>query len=119
MGHPRPLYHLFSYYQTNFRSLTTIVCGKILCPSGIRRRDSNPQPLEHESTKPLNQGSRPAAYNLGCFFLTSLSTQELHGQRMIVHYCYVKMYFVVVKSRTTQSMAATEIELFSPLGYVS
>ena len=68
MGHPRPLYHLFSYYQTNFRSLTTIVCGKILCPSGIRRRDSNPQPLEHESTPITTKpGLPPSSLQLGLF----------------------------------------------------
>ena len=47
MGHPRPLFHLFSSFQTNITIFTTNICEK--CPSSIRCWDSNPQPLEHES----------------------------------------------------------------------
>ena len=49
MGHPRPLFRLFSSFQTNITILTTNICEKMLC----WRRDSNPQPLEHESP-PIN-----------------------------------------------------------------
>ena len=42
MGHPRPLFHLFSSFQTNFTIFTTNKCEK--CPSSIRCWDSNPWP---------------------------------------------------------------------------
>ena len=35
MGQPRPLFHLFSSFQTNITILTTYKCDK--CPSSIRR----------------------------------------------------------------------------------
>ena len=47
MGHPRPLYHLFSSFQTNFTIFTTNKCEK--CPSSKWCWDLNPQPLDHES----------------------------------------------------------------------
>ena len=39
MGQPRPLFNLFSSFQTNITNVT----------ANIRWRDSNSQPLEHES----------------------------------------------------------------------
>ena len=47
MGHPRPLFPLFSSFQTNITIFTTNKCEKY--PSRIRRWDLNPQPLEQES----------------------------------------------------------------------
>ena len=45
MGLPRPLFRLFLSFQANF---TTIKCEK--CPSSLQLWDSNPRPLEHESS---------------------------------------------------------------------
>ena len=39
----------FRSFQTNNTIFTTNQCEKMSCPSSIRRRDSNPQPLERES----------------------------------------------------------------------
>ena len=47
MAHPRPLFRLFSSFQTNTTILTTNKCKK--CPSIIRRWDSNSQPYDYES----------------------------------------------------------------------
>ena len=47
MGQPRPLFHLFSSFQTNITNFTTNMYVK-KCPSSIRCRDSNSRPLEHE-----------------------------------------------------------------------
>ena len=47
MGKPRPLFHLFLYFQTNNTTFATNKCEK--CPSSIRCRDSNSQPLASES----------------------------------------------------------------------
>ena len=47
MDHPRPLFHLFSSFQTNITTFTTNKCQK--CPSSLWCWDSNPQPSEHES----------------------------------------------------------------------
>ena len=54
MGQPRPLFHLFSSFQTNITIFTPNKCEK--GPSSTRCWDSNPQPLINESppitTKP-------------------------------------------------------------------
>ena len=44
---PRPLFRLFSSFQTNITIFTKNKCEK--CPFSIRCWDSNPQPLELES----------------------------------------------------------------------
>ena len=50
MGQPRPLFHLFSSFQTNIiRIFTTNKCVK-KCPSSIQCWDLNPQPSKHESS---------------------------------------------------------------------
>ena len=54
---PASFSFIFGLFQTNNTMFTTNQCEKISCPSSIRRRDSSPQPLEHESppitTRPL------------------------------------------------------------------
>ena len=47
MGHSRPLFHLFSSFQTNITIFTTSICEK--CPSSIWCWDSNPRPSGDES----------------------------------------------------------------------
>ena len=46
-GHPRPLFNLFSSFQTNITMFTSNTCEK--CPSSIQCWDSNPWPSGHES----------------------------------------------------------------------
>ena len=46
MAHTRPLFHLFTWFQT-LKFLQQINVKK--CPSSRRCWDSNPQPLEQES----------------------------------------------------------------------
>ena len=59
MGQPRPLFHLFSSFQTHITNLTANRYVK-KCPSSIWCRDSNSQTFEHESLPiPLDQGSCP------------------------------------------------------------
>ena len=48
MGHPRPLFHLFSSFQTNITNFTTNKYVK-KWPSSIWCWDSNSRPLEHLS----------------------------------------------------------------------
>ena len=48
MGKPWALFVYFRSFQTNNTILTTNQCEKY--PSSIQRRDSNPQPHEHESS---------------------------------------------------------------------
>ena len=45
MGQPRPLFHLFSSFQTHIQNFTSMWKK---CPSSIWCRDSNSRPLEHE-----------------------------------------------------------------------
>ena len=68
MGQPRTLFLLFSvFFKQNNTIFTTNQCEK--CPSNIRRRDSNPRPLEHESspitTKPVANLIKPLIYDSG------------------------------------------------------
>ena len=56
MNQPRPLFRLFSSFQTNNTIFTTNKCEK--CPSSIRRWDSNSQPSDSVSP-PLTTESPP------------------------------------------------------------
>ena len=58
MGQPRPLFCLFLIFSNKQYFFTKYQCEKF--PSTIQRQDSNPQPLEHESS-PIT--SRPRPYN--------------------------------------------------------
>ena len=49
LGHPRPLFRLFSSFQTNITIPTTNIWEKMLWPPCIRRWDSNPWLLEYKS----------------------------------------------------------------------
>ena len=40
----------FWSFQTNSKNFTTNQCEKMSCPSSIWHRDSNPRPLEYESS---------------------------------------------------------------------
>ena len=64
MGQPRPLFRLFSvFFKQTLQFLQQINVKK--CPSSIRRRDSNPRPLDREpppiTTRP---GLPPRTRNL-------------------------------------------------------
>ena len=79
MGHPRPLFHLFSVFSNKHQYNFTIKLQQInvkKCPSSIRRWDSNPRPSNRESpsiaTRPglfvclnLNKSNRKSAVR--CF----------------------------------------------------
>ena len=66
----RPLFHLFSFFQTNITILTTNQCEK--CPSSIRRQDSNSQPSDYESPPLTTRPGLPPAvlFCLAMYFLT-------------------------------------------------
>ena len=53
MGQPRPLFHLFSSFQTHKTIFTTNKCEK--CPSSILCQDLNSRPLGHESPHITNR----------------------------------------------------------------
>ena len=69
-GPSRPLFYIFSSFQTNITIFTTNKCDN--CPYSIRWWDSNPQPLDHESppiaTKP---GIPPFSWIFCTIFLRS------------------------------------------------
>ena len=46
---PASISFIFELFQTNNTIFTTIQCEQMSCPSSIRRRESNPRPLECES----------------------------------------------------------------------
>ena len=57
MGQPRPLYRLFSVFQTNNTIFTTNQCEK--CLSSVWQWDSNPRPFEHESSPIITRPGLP------------------------------------------------------------
>ena len=93
MGHPRPLFRLFSSFQTNITILTTIICEKILWQSSIRRQYSNPWPCKHESP-PIT--TRRGLLHLityivdwGCFKCVSIEVviePSFHNLVILVHH---------------------------------
>ena len=77
MGQPRPLFRLFSVFSTNNTIFTTNQCEKMSCPSSIRRRDSNPRPLDHESPPITTRSGLPpnmAIYLTLCNLFKPLAT---------------------------------------------
>ena len=50
MGQPLPIFIYFWSFQTTNTSFTTNQCEKMSSPSSIPCQDSNPRPLEHESS---------------------------------------------------------------------
>ena len=58
MGHPRPLFRLFSSFQTNNTILTSNKCEN--CPSSIQRRDLNSQPSDYKSPHLITRPGLPS-----------------------------------------------------------
>ena len=69
MGQTRPIFFFFWVFQTNSTIFTTNQCEKMACPSRIRCRDSNPRPLDHESS-PITTG--PGLPPMFVFFVRNL-----------------------------------------------
>ena len=57
MGHPRPLFHLFSSFKQTLQFLQQINMKK--CPSSIWCQDQNPRPLEYESPPIITRPGLP------------------------------------------------------------
>ena len=66
-GQPRPLFHLFSVFSNKQHNFSTNQCET--CPSIIKCQDSNPQPLEHESS--------PITTRPGHFIYVNQTRQDL------------------------------------------
>ena len=61
MGQPRPLFHLFSSFQTRYKFCNKYVNEKR--PSSIRCQDSNSRLLEHESPPITTRPGLVIVYN--------------------------------------------------------
>ena len=71
MGQPRPLFCLFSvFFKQTLQFLQQINVKK--CPSSIRRRDSNPRPLDRE---PPPITTRPGLPPKKVFFTLQIFTR--------------------------------------------
>ena len=68
-GPTRPLFRLFSFFQTNITFFITNKCEK--CPSRKQHYDSNLRPLEHESPPITTKPGLPPIFNQS-FALLSL-----------------------------------------------
>ena len=91
MGHPCPLFCLFSSFQTNITIFTTINVKK--CPSSIRCWDLNPQPSEHESPPITTRQVLPPNRNEPLVrYLISLPPRSLSA--WYVHFRNQKMKYI-------------------------
>ena len=77
IGLPRPLFHLFSYFQTQITIFTANKCEK--CISSIQCRDLNSQHLKHESP--------PITTRLGLPFVML--------QKLLLRECTLVRYYVL------------------------
>ena len=70
MGQTRPLFHLFLSFQTFITIFTTKNMKK--CRSSIQCRDSNSQPLEHQSPPITTRPGLPPILNILLFSIFSI-----------------------------------------------
>ena len=70
MGQPRPLFHLFSSFQTHITNFTTNRYGKKVHPVYLRCWDSNSRPWEHESPPITTRPGLPP--NRRAFFVSKV-----------------------------------------------
>ena len=63
-GQPRSLFHLFSAFSNKQYNFKTNQCEKMSCPSSIRCQDSNPRPLDHESSLIITRPALPPTLQL-------------------------------------------------------
>ena len=103
MGLPRPLFYLFSSFQTQITIFTTNKCEK--CPSSIQCQDLNSRPLEHDSPpittrpglppallficrkRPFYQFSYSQCQNCFGFALLRLDKKLFLWEKVIFSYC--------------------------------
>ena len=67
MGHHWPLFPSFSSFQTNITIFIANKCEK--CASSIQCWDSNPRPLERESSSVTTRPGLPYNYNFATIFM--------------------------------------------------
>ena len=70
------LMFIFGLFQTNNTVLTTNQCEKMSCPSSIWRWDSNPQPLDRESSPITTRTGQTALFVL----ILALKNLKLRGR---------------------------------------
>ena len=73
MGQPRPLFHFFVYSNNTFYNFLQQINVKKY-PSSIWCRDSNLQPLEHESPPITTRPGLPAIVHYGSRAVLNIST---------------------------------------------
>ena len=108
MGYPRPLFRLFSSFQTNISILTKNICEILLCPSSIRRLDSNPRPSEHESP-PIT--TRPGLPPIGPLFIPSFDHTEVKQNIANENMGGAAHVFILNDGRPTTCTRLTAIQL--------
>ena len=81
MDNPRPLLIYFRSFQTNITILTTNIFEKMLWPSSIWRRDSNPRPSELQVSSHDHYTRAPAhRREILQLYLSLWNHAELFGQ---------------------------------------
>ena len=82
MGHPRPLFRLFSFFSNKHEyNFSTNKCEK--CPSSIWHWDSNPQPSEHESPPITTRSGLPLPISLCYNMISKLNNVFRSSQRHV------------------------------------
>ena len=103
---PASFSFIFGLFKQTIQIFTTNQCEKMSCPSSIRRRDSNPRPLERESppitTRP---GLPPEKLKLlGQWLCLSwsewlLPTPKVCGSNPVIGKIYIEHFLSTVLKR--------------------
>ena len=93
MGQSMPLFVYFLSFQTNNTIFTANQCEK--CPSSIQRRDSNPQPFEHETSPITTRPGLPPNLHIVCL-MTHYKILHLkcHPETISLYLGPIPTYFV-------------------------
>ena len=100
MGQPRPLFNLFLCFQTHITNFKTNRYV-IKCPSSIRCRDLNSQPLEHESCPITTRPGLLSIFKNDCCHFKNLS--HFSTQLRIFVFKYKGLIRSQIKPKQSQS----------------
>ena len=84
---PASFLFIFALFKQTIQFFTTNQCEKMSCPSSIRRKDSNPWPLERESPPITTRPGLPPKFNT--FFISSTQTEEQKDLDAICFYRFL------------------------------
>ena len=102
MGQPRPLFHLFSSFQTHITNFTTNRYGKKVHPVYLRCWDSNSRPWEHESPPITTRPGLPP--NRRAFFVSKVKLLNFLSLYVVNPFLLTTTLFSLLWSRISSIM---------------